>query len=80
MKYSKEQYLECNFYNAPGEGEEYYSSNIVRTRKDHNCAWCGITIPSKSLVFKEKCILKDEGWRSCYTCLDHLDEWIEKHE
>lgn len=78
MKYKPEQYLNCGFYNVT-EDEKYYTSKIVKVRKDTACTWSDNTIPKGEYAFYEKCMY--EGlWVTSYTSLSVLDKWIEEHE
>ena len=55
MKYTKEQYLSCEFW--PIGEERDYHAYLITTRKMHLCAACQREIPKHSTVLHESAIL-----------------------
>lgn len=76
MKYTKEQYLNCGFYEITEE-EIDYESKIVIIKKKKQCVVCREDCLSGSKMFFESCILEGIGRRNSYTCLNCLDKWID---
>ncbi len=79
MRYTKQQYEECEFY-PWSEEEKNYSRKVIKPRLPHTCANCGNEIGKGEHCLKETCVFEGEGWRSAYTCLSCLDYWIKDHE
>lgn len=76
MKYTAEQYLNCNFYERY-EAEEYYEAKISTARRLYCCVSCGEEIKPKDNYLRESCILQGEGRRTAKTCLPCLDKWLD---
>ena len=77
MKYSKEEYENCEFYRIDSDKEKCYSKKVVKVRKEHKCGNCQKPILLGENALFESCILDNEGWKSAYTCLPCLDTWLD---
>lgn len=77
MKYTKEQYLNCNYYEITSE-EINHKNNVVKSRKERTCVICRNKYPAGTWLYFESCILEGTGRVSSYTCLNCLDQWIDQ--
>lgn len=78
MKYTAQEYVNCNFYGEPGEGVHHYGARVIRINKDRKCVNCRKKVKSTTHMLVERAILTEEGRRTAYTCLPCLDKWIDQ--
>lgn len=79
MKYSIEDYINCDFYGGDMDYNiESYKSRVVRCRKPHKCmGGCNTTInPGEHALLETGFV--DGQPISFYTCIPCLDSWIEE--
>lgn len=79
MKYDKELYIDCGFYDGDMDGEyQKYSEKIVKCRKPHHCnGGCGKEIKAGEQAVCETGFM-DGKPVSCYTCLECIEKWLEE--
>lgn len=79
LKYTKEEYESSGFYDVDMDVEMTNQTfKLVKVRKEHLCANCSCTIPSKTFALRESALCRGEGWKSCYTCIKCLDDWLDQ--
>lgn len=78
LKYENSVYEHCG---GIAEGDEYtrnITTKIVRTRKEHTCCLCQSQINKGDYALREKAIVEDFGWGSCYYCVPCIEKWLEE--
>ena len=76
LKYSKEVYEHSGIV---ADGDEYMShvtKKVLKTRKEHNCCLCQSKIDKGNYALREKAIVEDIGWGSCYVCIPCIEKWL----
>lgn len=79
MKYDKEMYTDCGFYDGDfGEDEiSCYKEKLVKCRKTHECNVCHKEISIGEYAVRESGFM-DGHAVSCYTCTGCIEEWLEE--
>jgi len=75
LRYSREEYENCDFYGDNDEEISVYKCKLGKCRKPHTCANCGKEIKKGDYALRESGFM-DGGPVSCYTCIPCLDAWI----
>lgn len=78
MKYDKELYLDCGFYDGDMDVNiECHKEKIVKCRKEHTCSTCKRTIKVGEQALYENGFM-DGKPVSSYTCLECIEKWLEE--
>ena len=78
MKYSRIMYMQVPFYDFGPEAEHIHQ-RVTKCRKDHECAGCGLNIPSGERAVNISAAFPHEGgWKNFYICEDCMNKKIEK--
>lgn len=82
LKYPKEEYENSGFYDGDTDCEfTQQIEKLVKCRKSHTCASCQSEIPASHYALKESALFPSEGWRTCYTCTQCIEKWLDElHE
>ena len=75
LRYSREEYENCDFYGNNDEEISAYKCRLGKCRKPHTCANCGKEIEKGDYALRESGFM-DGGPVRCYTCVHCLDAWI----
>lgn len=51
---------------------------IVKIRASHLCCVCEKQVPKGERMLNQKAIVEGQGWRSCYICLQCVENWLEE--
>ncbi len=75
LKYTKEDYENCDIYGADDTEIACHKVKLVKCRKPHTCASCGKEIAKGEEALNETGFMDGEPV-SCYTCVPCMDSWI----
>ena len=79
LKYSKDLYIGSGFFGGDMDCEyTNESEKLVKCRKPHKCVNCQKQISIGDYAVAEKVLLRWEGWKSCYICVQCIEEWLEE--
>ena len=76
MKYTEQEYIECEFYGMD-DGVDGYKAKVVKCRKPHKCVNCESDIPIGEHAFRESGFMDGQPV-SAYTCLPCIDKWLDE--
>lgn len=80
LKYTKEQYETGGYFDGDMDTEivkEEYK--LVKIRKDHHCVGgCDKIIHKGDHALSCKALFQEEGWKTCYMCIDCCNEWLDE--
>lgn len=79
LKYSKELYEHTEFYGCD-EDEINHTQTLVKCRRSHTCVNCQKEINIGETALNETTIIQGEGYKSCYTCIECCDNWLDETE
>ena len=79
MKYKPEDYsiADSGIYGLGDEDLDNYTEKLVKCRKHHTCVSCQKEISIGDYAIREHGF-KDGSSVSAYTCINCMDEWLDK--
>ena len=79
LKYPKELYTDSGLFGDDMDCE-YTNRNekLVKCRKPHTCVNCQKQINIGDYAVEDKALFREEGWKSCYICVQCIEEWLEE--
>jgi hypothetical protein len=78
LKYDKDLYTDCGFYDGDMEGKEIacYKERLVKCRKIHTCYSCQKEIANGEYAVCETGFMDGKS-TTCYTCARCIEKWLE---
>ena len=79
LKYPKELYTDSGLFGGDMDCEyTNESEKLVKCRKSHKCVNCQKLINIGDYAVEDKALFRGEGWKSCYICVQCIEEWLEE--
>lgn len=77
MKYEKQDYLNCGFYEDVDLEISCKKGAIVKCRKEHKCVSCQKTIKVGEYALRESGFMDGEAV-SCHTCIPCIEKFMDE--